>query len=158
MKGRIQDFYLGGRAKDYVRTRTSRSRTPKSLTAGVQGRLKGPWKLSGVLMLSRAIWALFYAFSYKMRFKKKVYQNVRGVPACCAPLPLNPLKLHCKFKLLKNTFIICILAKHLTQTTQQTDLLISQPQVIWEYVLLAKVGEWVIHTCNSGVHTHSCKL
>ena len=51
----IQGFHLGGGggAKDYVRPRTSRARTPKSLTAGVQGPLiEGPWKLSGDLWCS----------------------------------------------------------------------------------------------------------
>ena len=45
----------GAGAKDYVRA----TRSPKSLTAaaGVQGSLiiKGHWKLSGFLILSRAI-------------------------------------------------------------------------------------------------------
>ena len=44
-QGRIQDFHLGGGgegAKDYMRNRTLRARNPKSLSAGIQGPLKGP--------------------------------------------------------------------------------------------------------------------
>ena len=39
----------GGGANDYVRTRTSRARSPKSLTARIQGPLKGPGSSRGFL-------------------------------------------------------------------------------------------------------------
>ena len=43
VQGRIQDFHLGGGgAKDYMRKRILWAQTPKSLSAGVQGPLKGP--------------------------------------------------------------------------------------------------------------------
>ena len=63
-QGRIQDFFFGGGgdAKDYVPARTLyTSAEPNSLSAGVQGagELKGPGSSRVVLMLSRAIWALF---------------------------------------------------------------------------------------------------
>ena len=44
MQWRIQDFNCGGGgggAKDYVRAHTSRTRSPKSFTAGFQGPHKG---------------------------------------------------------------------------------------------------------------------
>ena len=51
-QGRIWDFHGGGGGgggeKDYVRARTLRARSPKSLMAGVQGPLKGIG-ISGVL-------------------------------------------------------------------------------------------------------------
>ena len=47
----------GGGAKDYVRARASWARSPKFLTAGVQG--PGSSR-AGSVMLSRAIWALWF--------------------------------------------------------------------------------------------------
>ena len=54
-QGRIQDFHWGGGgAKDYVRPRTSRARTPEVPYDRV-GVTTLPWKLSGFFMLSRPI-------------------------------------------------------------------------------------------------------
>ena len=58
LQGRIQDFHGGGGgAKDYVPARTLHitSEEPNSLSAGVQGPLKGPGSSRVVLLLSRAI-------------------------------------------------------------------------------------------------------
>ena len=41
-------FRGGGGAKDYMRERTLRTRNPKSLSAGIQGPLKGPGSALGV--------------------------------------------------------------------------------------------------------------
>ena len=48
----------GGGAKDFVSAGTLRAWKSKSLSAGVQGPLKGPGS-SGVYLCSHAIWALF---------------------------------------------------------------------------------------------------
>ena len=45
----------GGGANDYMRERSLQARNPKSLSAGVQGPLKGPGSSRGFLMLSSAI-------------------------------------------------------------------------------------------------------
>ena len=50
MQGRIQDFHLGG-VKGYVPARTLQSAESNSLSAGVQGPLKGPGSSMVVLML-----------------------------------------------------------------------------------------------------------
>ena len=38
----------GGGAKDYMRERTLRARNPQSLSAGIQGPLKGPGSFRGI--------------------------------------------------------------------------------------------------------------
>ena len=59
-QGRIQDCQLGGRKRLCSSTHIM-SAEPNSLSAGVQGPLKGP----GSLMLSRAIWALYLSILIK---------------------------------------------------------------------------------------------
>ena len=61
-QGRIQDFHLGGRKRLCAHTNIT-SVGPNSLSAGVQGLLKGPGSSRVVLMLSRAIWALLFKHS-----------------------------------------------------------------------------------------------
>ena len=54
--GRIQDFHLGGGGCKRLCARMDiTSAEPNSLSAGVQGLLKGPGSSGVVLMLSRAI-------------------------------------------------------------------------------------------------------
>ena len=67
--GRIQDFHLGGRKRSCARTHIT-SAEPNSLSAGVQGPLKGPGSSRVVLMLSRAIWTLFLSILMKNLIKK----------------------------------------------------------------------------------------
>ena len=86
-------FSFNGGAKDYVCAPTSWARNPKSLTAGVQGPLKGPASSQGFLMLSRAIWALVLSIILIQKWEKKKNHsrsNFRGVRACCTGPPLNP--------------------------------------------------------------------
>ena len=67
IQGRIQDFHLGGgggRKRFCARTHIT-SAEPNSLSAGVQGPLKGPGSSWVVLMLSRAIWAFFLSILMK---------------------------------------------------------------------------------------------
>ena len=64
-QGRIQDFHLGD-AKDHVRPWTSPAQTPKSLTAGVQGPLKGPGSSQDFDAFLCYLILIFKAFSYKM--------------------------------------------------------------------------------------------
>ena len=67
-QGRIQDFHLGGGGRKRVCARSNiTSAEPNSLSAGVQGSLKGPGSSRGVLMLSRAIWALFLSILIKKK-------------------------------------------------------------------------------------------
>ena len=63
LQGRVQDFYGGGggvRKRLCARIYTHiTSAKPNSLSAGVQGPLKGPGSSRVVLMVSRAFWASF---------------------------------------------------------------------------------------------------
>ena len=89
----------GGGAKDDTRSRTSRARSPKSFTAGVQGPLKGPGSSSlGFLMLSRAILAIFLIILIQHGIlKTTVYLNLGGV-ACCPPPPPGSVTVTCNFQ------------------------------------------------------------
>ena len=62
----------GGGAKGYCARTHITSAEPNSLSAGVQGPLKGPGSPGVVLMLFRAIWALFLSILEK---KKKWFKN-----------------------------------------------------------------------------------
>ena len=85
VQGRIQDFHLGRWSAKCARTHIT-STEPNSLSAGVQGPLKGPGRSRVVLMLSRAIWALFWSILIlKIGFKKHSWSNFRG-RAPVAPL------------------------------------------------------------------------
>ena len=105
-QGRIQDFHLGGRKRLLCARTHITSAKPNSLSAGVQGPLKGPGSSRVVLMLSRAIWALFLSILIKMLGKKKhSWSNFRGgggtpvVPPLDPPLevgwPVLPAPFHC---------------------------------------------------------------
>ena len=72
----------GGVAKDYARVRTSQTQNPKPLRPGFR-------KLSGFLMLSRAIWALFLSILIQNGIKNIVDQKFRGGGGLLHP-PLNP--------------------------------------------------------------------
>ena len=64
------------------------SAKPNSLSAGVQGPLKGPG--SSTLMLSRAIWALFLSILIKTWLKKiHSWSNFRGGRMPVRPPPLG---------------------------------------------------------------------
>ena len=83
IQGRIQDFFFwGGGKKDYVGTHTHERKAPYSW--------EEPWKLLGVLMLSRAIGGLCFKPSYKRGGggKKNSQSNFRGVHLLRPPL--NP--------------------------------------------------------------------
>ena len=82
-------FRGGGRKRIWARAHCEReARSP--LRPGSRARL-GLWKLSGFLMLSRAIWALFFKHSDTKWEEKKTHSrsNFRGGGAPIAP-PLNP--------------------------------------------------------------------
>ena len=72
-QGRIQDFHLGGGGggKRLCARRHITSAEQNSLSAGVQGPLKGPGSSRVVLMLSRVIWALFLSILIKKNWIKK---------------------------------------------------------------------------------------
>ena len=63
-QGRIQDFHLGGR-KMLCASMHITSAEPNSLSAGVQGPLKGLGSSRVVLMSYHAIWALFLSILIK---------------------------------------------------------------------------------------------
>ena len=76
-QGRIQDFHLGGGGAN-------------SLSAGVKGPLKGRGNSRVVLMLSRAIGALFLSNlkeKKKTVLKKQSRSNFRGAPVAPPPPP-----------------------------------------------------------------------
>ena len=91
MQGRIQDLHHGGGgATDDVGARTSRARSPKSLTARVQGPLKVSWKLSGGggggdgFSYYLSLIVKYYVTKWD---KKQIRSNVRGVfPPLYPPL------------------------------------------------------------------------
>ena len=57
-RGRIQDFHGGGGAQ---RKSARMLNERKARSPIIQpGYIKGPWKFLGCLMLSRAIWALYF--------------------------------------------------------------------------------------------------
>ena len=89
IQGADPGFSFRGGAKDYVPTRTlgARDRTLFRQGSRVQGPLKGPGSSRVVLMLSRAIWALF--LSILIIKKKKTVGPILGGPgrAYCAPPP-----------------------------------------------------------------------
>ena len=77
---RIQDFHLGrgGGRKRFCASTHIMSAEPNSLSAGVQGPLKGPGSSMVILMLSRAIWALFLSILIKNWIKKHSWSNFKG--------------------------------------------------------------------------------
>ena len=80
----------GGRKRLCARTHIT-SAEPNSLSEGVQGPLKGPGSSRVVIMLSRAIWALFLSILIKLGLIKYSWSKFRGARACCAPPPpLDP--------------------------------------------------------------------
>ena len=93
LQRRIQDFDLfvcggggGGGAVGYVRAHTSRKRSAKSITAGVQGPPKGPGSSRVFLMFSLVIWALFLSILIQNGIQNIVDQNLRGGGgAFCTP-------------------------------------------------------------------------
>ena len=102
-QGRIQDFQWGGGGgggggKRWCASTHIMSAEPNSLSAGVQGSHKAPGSSRVILMLSRAIWALFLSILIKKLGEKTYYSwfNFRGggAHACCAPPP--PWICHCK--------------------------------------------------------------
>ena len=72
------------------------SAEPNSLSSGVQGPLKGPRSCRVVLMLSRALWALFLSFLIKFWIKKESLSNFFFLGGACLlqppppPPPLDP--------------------------------------------------------------------
>ena len=75
----------------YVHARTSRARNPKSfiIYGRVQGLLKGPaWKLSGFVILSRAIWLFFKHSDTKNGGKHTVHRFFLGGGGGGATRPL----------------------------------------------------------------------
>ena len=76
-----------------------------SLSAGFQGPLKGPGSSRVVLMLSRAIWALFLSILMKNLIKKQSWSNFRGGGPVAPPyirhwLWCQTIHLICFFRLL----------------------------------------------------------
>ena len=73
--------------------RTSRARSPKPLTAGVQGPLKGPGSSRGCWCLLVLSEPYFKVFWYNMGFKKNIVDHILGgrTPVAPPPPPLNPL-------------------------------------------------------------------
>ena len=92
------DPEFSGRATDYVRSRTSRARSPNSLTAGVQGPPKCPgnsWPLGVFDALSCYMYLslIFKHSDTKWDFKKNSRLNFRGGgthSVAPPPPPLNP--------------------------------------------------------------------
>ena len=87
-QGRIQDFHLGGRKRLCASTHITNAE-PNSLLAGVQGPLKGPGSSRVVLMVSRAIRALFLSILIlKIGENTHIVDPILGrARACCAPPP-----------------------------------------------------------------------
>ena len=73
----MQDFHLEG-PKRLCASMHITSAEPNSLSAGVQGPLKGPGSSTVVLMLSRAIWALFLSILIFKNGIKNSWFNFRG--------------------------------------------------------------------------------
>ena len=80
----------GGRKRLCARTHIT-SAEPSSLSAGVQGPLKGPGSSRVVLMLSRAIWALFLSILMNNWIKKNIVDPIlAGHMPVAPPPPLDP--------------------------------------------------------------------
>ena len=76
----------GGGAQEIICARTHiTSAEAISLSAGVQGPLKGPGSSRVVLMLSRAIWALLLSILIKKLGENPIVYPILG-GACCSPL------------------------------------------------------------------------
>ena len=102
-------IFIGGGggegAKCYVPARTLRARNRTPFRQGSRARWRGPGNSRVILMLSRAIWALFLSILiFKKMDKKHSWSNFRGARAFCAPPPLDPPLYYkfepCKFKTL----------------------------------------------------------
>ena len=87
MQGWIQDFHWGGGGggKRWCACMHITSVEPNSLSARVQGPQKGPGSFRVVLMLSRAIWALFLSIVIKNWIKIIVDPILGGCLLCPSP-------------------------------------------------------------------------
>ena len=98
-QGRIQDFHFrGGGAQRLCASTDITSAEPNSLLAGVQGPIKGPGSSGVVLMVSRAILALFLNILIKNCITKIIVDPIffwGGGARLLRPPPLGCATVHC---------------------------------------------------------------
>ena len=85
-QGRIQEFHVGGVQKIMCPHAHYERKTELTFD-------RGPGSSRAVLVLSRAIWALFLSILIKNWIKKHSWSNFRGACASCTPLD-PPLGAH----------------------------------------------------------------